>query len=314
MIRRIAQVLQGSKSLNFKTLWGIFKKTLVLMRNEPMLWSPILRMVLLNFMFLGLLLTIIAFLFSKYNTSFGQVLTLGIILLVFILGRILYFGYLFGIVSAMVLLYSQNKPISFRAADVMVRGRIVSLAALNFLVQILSIFFGSEEGGDRARVLTALLGLFALESVDLLGHVLVPVIVTENVSLAAGVKALKDLRNHAPAGFAGIFALDMAQGLLSLLLYPGLVGIGLLGVLLGHLGLNFFPSNTAITLLNISFSWVPPVTGIMLLLLLWSAFIKPVFEGLKLIYFTLFYLMIRHKEEISPRIQTLLQTLMPNMA
>ena len=303
MIARMLQVMGGSKSLNYKEIWAIFKQTLALVRSEPMLWSPIIRMMLLNLMFLGSVITSVAFLFSKYNNTFLQVLMVFGFLLLFLLLRVFYFGYLHGVLSAMVVLYGQKKTISFSAAAKMIRTKIFSLGLLNFLIQLLSGFVRSEKSNTRPGVLSIVLGFFSIETLDLLGHFLVPVIVIEDVNLARSFKYLKALRTHAVAGIAGVMGIEMAQGFLSILLYPVLIGVALLGVLIGHVGLHEFPSTSWVTFHHVTFSWIVPLVGLILLFLIWSALIKPLFEGLKLIYFSLFYLLIQDKKIINPSIQ-----------
>lgn len=298
-----------NRRLPLSEIWAIFKKMFVLLREQETLWTPIVRMVFVNIIIL-FLFVIGAFELAQDHFTMG--LTLLIISAAGYLLRNFYYGYLFGILSAMVLLYLHGNEVSLKNARHLVRHRILSLGFLHVLSNCLSVFFKRRRFSDRPSAFARLFfDSISLEALDLFGHFLVPVIVLENVSLTKSLLYLDEVRNHLPASLSGIFGVDMTKTFLSFLLIPFSLAIIILCVFLGMHGLNFYPNITLIYWDNFTFSWLPLLIGILLITFVMS-FLRPWMDGLKVIYFTLLYTLIRHPEKIQPAKRAQFTSLLDN--
>lgn len=286
------------KPLPLREIWRIFKRMFALLKEQSTLWTPIVRMVFLNII-LFFLLMISVFYLTQDRMSWGLTL-LGITLLGFII-RSFYFGYLFGILSAMVLLYLHGNEISLKNARHLVHQHVLSLGILHILANMLTKYFKRRNANlDKPSMLIRLIfSSVSIEALDLFGHFLVPVIVVENVSLPESFNHLHAVRTHLPASLAGLFGVDITKNVLAILFIPLIFIVIALCVLLGEHAVNLFPPNTIVSILNITFSWLPTLAGILFLIFVMT-FLRPCMDGLKIIYFTLLYTLIRHPEKIQP--------------
>jgi hypothetical protein len=289
---------QNFKRLSLNEIWKIFKRMFLLLKEQQAFWTPIIRMVFINFTLLFLFIIGILSLIENR-------ISLGVILLIIsIIGFIIrgfYFGYLFGMISALVFLYLHGNTLSLKNAKRMLQDRKLSLGILHVLTSLASGFLknrNNQTANTQHPLLARLLfSSVSRDALDFFGHFLVPVIVLENIDLLQSLKHLQDLRAHIPASLAGLAGVDITNTILSLIFIPFIIGLMILCVFLGSYGVHLFPSNTIITFGNFTLSWLPSLIGILFLILAMS-FLRPCMDGLKLIYFSLLYALIRHPEKI----------------
>lgn len=287
------------RPLPLRQIWAIFKRMFGLLRQQSTLWTPIVRMVFLNIILFGLLI-ISAFYLTQDKISLGLIL-FGITIAGFLL-RNFYYGYLFGILSAMVLLDLHGNEVSLKNARHLVRSHILSLGFLHILATFITNYVKARNANDQYKpnmILRLLFSATSIEALDLFGHFLVPVIVLENVNLTQSFFYLQELRNHLPASLAGLFGVDITKKILAILFLPFFIGLLVLCVLIGKYAVNWFPPMSILSIVNFNFSWLPIVFGILFAIFILS-FLRPCMDGLKIIYFTLLYTLIRHPEKVQP--------------
>lgn len=287
--------------LTVSQIWDIFKHMFILLREQSTLWTPIIRMIMTNLILL--LLFIIGFI-SIFKPETRE---MGIIVLIISIGGTLlrgfYFGYLFGLMSAMVYLYLQGKAISLKAAQQIAKQRTLSLSFLYILTQFANAFIHNRESKlSKSKLEILLLGFISSETFNVLGHILVPIIVIENVGLHQSVIRLKEMRQHIPETLAGVFGVDITNKVLGITFLPFTIIVLILSFTIGHHFYTWFPINTVVTITNATFSWLPIAFALLALIFILSC-IRPTMDGLKIIYFTLLYAITNHPEQIQDSVQ-----------
>ena len=281
-------------------VWPIFKRMLGLLREHSTFWTPIVRMVFVNIITFLVFIISIGY-FCDDKIKIGAIL-LGVSILLYLI-RSFYFGYLFGILSAMVYLYLHGNEISVKNAKHIIHQRILSLGLLHILANTLGGFFKKKQKQNTNAAPSfmpkALLDSISMEAVDIFGHFLVPVIVIENENLTDSLKHLQHIPQHLSATLSGAIGVNMTRTILSLLFIPFSIAILFGCALIAKYGINFLPQATLFNLGAQTYSWLPPTIGTLFLFFIIS-FLKPCMEGLKIIYFTLLYALMAHPEKIQP--------------
>lgn len=279
-----------------KQIWPIFKRMLGLLKENSTFWTPIVRMVFVNIITFFVFLISIGY-FCDDQIKIGAIL-LGISILLYLM-RSFYFGYLFGILSAMVYLYLHGNEVSVKNAKYVIRHRILSLGLLHILANTLGGFFKKkqQQNATPSFISKSLFDSISMEAVDIFGHFLVPVIVIENENLTDSLKHLQHIPQHLSATLSGAIGVNMTRTILSLLFIPVSIAILFGCALIAKYGINFLPQATLFTLGANTYSWLPPALGTLFLFFI-SSFLRPCMEGLKIIYFTLLYALMAHPEKI----------------
>ena len=166
-------------------------------------------------------------------------------------------------------------------------------------------------GGLLSFLITT--ALAALEGVfDVAENYLLPAIVIEKLSITHSAEKLKQLKQNVPAVLAGSFGLDMLGGVAASLF--GIVNIGIIafGIGLSFLSVPLLPADLVST---IPYQSQGSNEVHMLHIFLFPVFFASVFisyihkviriltSSIKAIYFTIFYTMINHPDQITPEMK-----------
>lgn len=174
------------------------------------------------------------------------------------------------------------------------KGTLRIMAIVEVIVDYLT-----SSGGDEGGILNMIkqILLKALEEVwDLLSHFMIPAVAIENKHFKDIVPELKSLKNNVPATLSGVFGIDFAGDIVRTLLFPVYLIFLAISVGIGYL-VAIFTESTIITIAGFSFSWVPVLAMLYIIILIGGA-IKVIVEGIKTIYFTIFYTSILRPNEI----------------
>nr|WP_309504023.1 hypothetical protein [uncultured Roseovarius sp.] len=169
-----------------------------------------------------------------------------------------------------------------------------------------------KEGGLMSMLLGALVEVW-----DLANHFLLPAIAIDKLGLRDGVAEMKRLKDHVPETLAGVFGIDIMGGVVGTLMAPlyaigGLAGVAC-GLLFGaHLPHEFsagiladlFPTMPEIGPIGPEtvFNWLPVFVVVALGMLLQALMARTV-TAIKVVYFTLFYIRIKHADALAPEIR-----------
>ncbi|MBD3249098.1 hypothetical protein GF336_03570 [Candidatus Woesearchaeota archaeon] len=168
------------------------------------------------------------------------------------------------------------------------------------IVNILMKYAGSQRNKKKG-IMGILINLFLaalIEVWDLLSHYMLPAVVIEQRPLKELIPQIKSLRNNVPATLAGVFGIDFVGDIVGSLLIPVYFIFLLLSVLAGYL-ISLFTEFTIITIFGFSFSWIP-IVAMMYIILLFGSILGKIVESIKVIYFTIFYTSLTRPMSISP--------------
>jgi len=170
-------------------------------------------------------------------------------------------------------------------------------------VDILMKYVGNQRG-QKKGIFGLLVNLFLtalVEIWDLLSHYMLPAVVIEQRSLKELVPQLKALRYNVPATLAGVFGIDFVGNVIGMILAPIYLIFLAISVGIGYL-ISLFTEATVITIGNFSFSWVP-ILIMMYIIMILGGILKIFVESIKVIYFTIFYTSITRPMVITPSIR-----------
>jgi hypothetical protein len=179
-------------------------------------------------------------------------------------------------------------------------------------LDMLMAYLVSQRSDESSGIFGWLVNLFlsGLEEVwDLVNHYMLPAVAIDQLSLTDGVKKMKDLRNQVPETLMGVFGIDfigrvVGQVTGGLYLLLALVAVGVM-----YLGGEALPEAFTFTfeenpigsgplVLNV----LPLVVGLYVAKLLGVVFERTI-TSIKVIYFTIFYTQITHRDRIADDLQ-----------
>ncbi len=205
----------------------------------------------------------------------------------------------------------QGKSLDHAAAKARVaenRGAVRKLALLNFLAKR---FEKAQRKGKKGLLIRLVAG--ALLAVwDLASHYLLPAVVVDGHTIGQGVESMERLKGRVPESLMAVFGINVAGHAVGTLLAPVyfvffLVGIGV-GFLVGEAVPAFYLGDVAEFLAEfdppiivdtaLHFSWLP------LLIVIWLSkfggiILERITTSVKVIYFTIFYMLISHPDRIA---------------
>lgn len=171
------------------------------------------------------------------------------------------------------------------------RGKLLLLGVVEWFERKL------QRQDDDAGFLMKLIGAVVGELLDVAGAFLVPAVVLDDVTLEEGVQKVKDLRSHAPEAFLGSVGFDQAAALLSSIFWLPVIVIPILAVVGAATGV-ITPHQAA------------ALGGVLAVLLAVPlALTQTLREAAKVAYFTAFYLLVAHPDEVAGERETSLQGL-----
>lgn len=188
------------------------------------------------------------------------------------------------------------------------KSGVRKLAGLDMLMA----YVGTQKEGKSDGIMDWLVNLFiqGLKEVwDLVNHYMLPAIAIDELSLTEGVKKMKGLRDDVPETLVGVFGIDFIGSVV------GQITGGLYFVLLltagavMYFGSGVLPEAFTYTVQNNPFGAGPLAINVLPMIVLFyvGKLFGAVFErtvtSVKVIYFTIFYTQITHRDRIADDLQ-----------
>jgi hypothetical protein len=174
-------------------------------------------------------------------------------------------------------------------------GKIRLIAFIDIFFKYIGSFRDSQEEGFWGAIKSFLINLVlqgATEIWDLVSHYLIPAIAVDRLTLKAAIIEIKDLRNHVPSVLVGVFGIDFVGDVIASI-------VGALYAILIALAFGL------VYLLNLkSANVVAPIfIFVMYIGVIAHVILGAAVETTKVIYFTLFYTVLRHPEQMDKRMK-----------
>ena len=284
-------ISEKSLASKFQDTFFLLKNTYSLLGLNPAVFQPLIRII-----FVSLTMTTIfwgSILFFFLGAKLAPVGSVGILIVI-----ILYFWSFFYFTELKLRLSwlacttaCGTKP-SFEQAQRMVDsvgGQIRLIAFIDMFFKYLGSIRDAEQQGIWGAIKKLLIDLMvqgAIEIWDLVNHYLIPAIAVDRLTIKNAVVQIKDLRNHVPSVLMGVFGIDFVGDVIVWLVMP--LYLILIGLAVG-----------LIYLLNPSIQ----VSAMIIIAVLYIGSIFHQILGaavgtIKVIYFTLFYTLLRHPEQM----------------
>jgi hypothetical protein len=184
------------------------------------------------------------------------------------------------------------------------KSGVWTLAGLDLLMAYLMSQRGSNKEGWGQKLVNLILS--GLNEVwDLVNHYMLPAIAVDDLTLTEGGKKMKALRHQVPETLTGVFGIDFIGRIVGQV--TGILYVGLVLVAAGamYLGGEALPAAFTFTLPDNPFGSGPLVLNVLPLILgvYVAKVVGVVFErvvtSVKVIYFTIFYTQITHRDHIA---------------
>lgn len=183
------------------------------------------------------------------------------------------------------------------------------------LLDMLSAWIASRrsKGGFLVRIVMG--GL--VEIWDLVNHFILPVFAIDKLSMREATSRLSELRNNVPETLAGVFGIDVAGGVIRVIMGPVFTIGALLGIAAGIFFGEGMPAGFSAGEIGGLFptvpEWLPfgpetvfswmPLFIVIFLCFLGNAILARLVTAVKVVYFTLFYARIAHADALAPDIR-----------
>ncbi len=179
-------------------------------------------------------------------------------------------------------------------------------------LDILMAYLMSKRSGDSKSWTDWLVNLFltGLEEVwDLVNHYMLPAIAIDRLTLTDGVKKMKELRNQVPETLTGVFGIDFIGRIIGQVTGGMYFVLILLAGGIMYFGGEALPEAFAFTFQEnplgrspLVLNMLPLLIGLYVAKIFGVAFERTV-TSVKVIYFTIFYTQITHRDRIADELQ-----------
>ncbi|MBA2404115.1 MAG: hypothetical protein H0V66_05040 [Bdellovibrionales bacterium] len=284
----------GNKS---KDLIGLYKNTVKLIGKDKDLLYPILHMAIYRSISVCLTASCVYFFFVAKNPGSGFLSVLAALSFVPISAYLQVRHK--AALSWMSFEVLQGKDTDLNAG----LGRLTGIKGKLFLIAMMDMLTSrssassTKEGGIKELLVSLALSVF--KSVwDLVGNFMLPTIAIEKCGFEEAVTKLKSMKQNLPSAIAGVLGLNVAGGVATALLGPLVFGAFIVGGGMGYFGKDYLPdawtfqSSAGQTINLLPIFCTIFVTSIL------SAFILAAVEGLKSIYYSIFYASLNRPLEI----------------
>ncbi|MFC1754129.1 hypothetical protein ACFL96_12185 [Thermoproteota archaeon] len=192
-----------------------------------------------------------------------------------------------------------GKNISIQDAKAHVKTEKSKLRLIAF-IDLVMAYAKSQKGGRKgiAGIIISIFLSFLSEVWDLLSHYMLPAVVIEQKPLKEIIPQIKALSSNIPATLVGVFGIDFVGHVIGSLFHTLNIIFLAVSVGIGYLLTSTLP-DTVVTIANFSFSWVPVVIMMYLIMVVGSVY-KNLVEATKVIYFTIFYTSVMRPMSITP--------------
>ncbi|MCK5771232.1 hypothetical protein [Algiphilus sp.] len=170
---------------------------------------------------------------------------------------------------------------------------------------------GEKKGLSGMLISLVLAGLN--EVWDLVNHFMIPAIVVDRVRLRDCVEHMKELQRQVPETLVGVFGIDLFGRIVVTLMAPIYLVMLLLALWLSIALAGALPSITVPTQGTELPAWMLtdgalvitliPLFALVLLTKILSVVLERAVTAIKVMYFTIFYLQIKHPESIAPELR-----------
>lgn len=294
----------GKKKLvnNFKDLGNLLKNSITVIGKDEDIKTPIIRMSIFSVILSTIFILSLSLIFSGTSPVTGFLM---IFLTIFILVPYSFFFYTKEKAAESWIVYNTitGKNISYDDAKQHIKqekGKLRTIAFIDILIAYMKNQ-KKEKSGITAILFNLFIGALA-EVWDLLSHYMIPAVVIEQKAIKELIPTLKAMKNNIPGALMGVFGLDFAGGAMSQFLIIAYLPIILISFGISYL-IGLFTEATIFQLAGINFSWIPLVVGLYIIVIIGTVYNKFV-EGIKVIYFTIFYTSLVRAKEIFPDMRT----------
>ncbi|PZO39395.1 MAG: hypothetical protein DCF19_14235 [Pseudanabaena frigida] len=270
----------------------LLKNTYSLLGQNPALLKPLIRIILVSLILTTLFWGSVLCLFLGTKTM-GVGFAGLLIALILYCWSFFYFTELKLRLSWLACTTACGTKPAFGQSQRMVEsvgGKIRLLAFLDMFFKYLGSLRNSEEQGMWGAIKTFLINLLiegAVEIWDLVNHYLIPAIAVDRLTLKAAVVQIKDLRNHVPSVLMGVFGIDFVGDVIIWIVGP--LYVILIAIAAGLIYL-LHPTNVQVI--------APIIIFVVYIGAISHQILDAVVEATKIIYFTLFYTVLRHPEQM----------------
>lgn len=285
-----------SLSRKWDNLVGLFKNSLTIIGKDQDLLTPIffIALVQASIWFLAGLSAYFFFIQSNLNYTFYSFVTFLVLIPLSFFLTVRYQAAL----AWMTVEVLQGKDTNLDRGVARLEGQTVSL----MLVAFIRFLFrsASAQGNKNNALVSFLISLFfaVLKGLwDVAENFMLPVMVVERLSFSKSIDKLKLLKQNWPAALAGVLGMELLGGVVSSFFGLFFIGGLLLGGVFGHFGANIFPEQYLIHFGDKAVNLLP-VGVTFFLFMIASCFISAFVQGLKTIYYSIFYYSLTHPDRI----------------
>lgn len=157
---------------------------------------------------------------------------------------------------------------------------------------------GKFAGGGIVQMLVRLFVAGLEEVWDLANHYLIPSVVVDKLDLKPAVMEMKKLKDRVPESLVGVFGIDFLGKVVRQVMIPSYIILVIASAVIGYFGTDFLPASTiSVAGEAVAFSWLPVIIALWIGKL-FSNFFERTVTGIKVTYFTVFYMKITHPDQI----------------
>lgn len=302
MLSGITNVIrkQGFKKALANCLF-ILRYSLALVKKNRNILTPAIQTWIYSFVLrLMCIVLFYQFVLSPLPITKGMVVTL--LFIIFILFPYRFFFDVRQQAKEVLMVFNevQSKTISFNTLGKVlhpVGGKLRLIAIMNFL---LTVSRPSRQGRKGFLSFIYMLLFSMLEGIwDLAEHYLLPAVVIDQLSLSEATKKIKALKDHLPETLVGVFGIGFSGIILAALGRSIYFVFLVVGIALGYFFPDYFPLHNLSKHGHIILNYFPIYIFLSIAILI-NSVIVPVYDFIKNIYFTIFFILVDRPETLSP--------------
>lgn len=280
-----------------KSTGFLLKNTFTIIGKDKDILQPLYRMVVIS-----LLMVIVMFisLFMIFGGSMGWGFVLLIPVFLIVLYRFFFDVRQKAMQSWIVYNVAIGKDSDYPRAKEHIKSVKGQLRWLGFIDMLVAYAKSKKKGKGGGLLFNLFIGVLG-EVWDLAQHYLLPAIVIEQKPWKEIVPELKQLRKNVPATFVGVFGIEFVGKVIKKLVAPVYTVFTILLLLLG-VQVAKWTSFMVFSAQGYTFSLAPVLVGMFIVAIIGTIF-NEIIESVKVIYFTIFYVSIKHPTKIAPALR-----------
>lgn len=303
--------MANNKSLSFtdrlSRVGYLLKNTFTVVGRDTDIITPLIAMVVYTSVMVTAFFVGVTAIFLEAGAVIG--VSFGIAVLLY-LYKFFYFNYKEMGQSWLVYETICGRDRSYGDAKQKARDRKSGVRKLAFLDMAMAYLMSqrsNSRGWGQKLINLFLAGLN--EVWDLVNHYMLPAIAVDNLSLTDGITQMKQLRNQVPKTLTGVFGIDFIGRIVGQINGTIYFVLFLLAAAAGYFGTGALPEAFSFTIPENPVTEAPVLVNVLPLVVLIyiGKVIGAAFErfvtSVKVIYFTIFYTQITHKDRIAEELQ-----------